>query len=613
MTHFSFLVIGERERRLLHMVPGSPEASHPAPETTEAPKEARQLHINPDNPVDMQTQVLDASTRRGTQAVTAEFRRRDQVAASLQRQFDGMKTSGTFDAYPSRVQEWMAQTNASLNGRYTVGLMNGEVRLYPTGSVPTETRSEGLPPNPPMAPNRPSRAAPNTPESTPPATPEKGAPAPKAAADAPDAPNEPFDPVKGEGAPEGEKPAAGLDGEIPKKDQENLKKLAEKMLDGQDPTKMSEKQKDMLVGRVQMNTGVGVVEKGNKFEVVAPKTNMERLMNVIAGVVLFAQALFSKNDTKEQAAEEKNGPLKPSTTGAERKAKLENQIAEGKTAEQLAQDLATRIQELEKGDPKDPKTAQELVDLKAEANTLASMVHAPEMKPELLEGLTPENVQIAKEIFEGNFDHSGQLTELNVPLAEALVGKNLPAGTSGGQDVYLRGIAEIHDPRIATILAEAKGSLSLGVNTLSPEIARILAARPAKTQWIFLDNLETVTPETLAALATYEGLLSLDGLKGQGAEVVKMLMDTQADTLSFTLPEMDEATAKLLITKPKNLHIDQLSSLEPQVAAILKNHEGYLVMEDLQATDAVVAALKGHKGNIDFKNRVKLENGTVTQ
>lgn len=328
MTHFSFLVIGERERRLLHMVPGSPEASHPAPETTEAPKEARQLHINPDNPVDMQTQVLDASTRRGTQAVTAEFRRRDQVAASLQRQFDGMKTSGTFDAYPSRVQEWMAQTNASLNGRYTVGLMNGEVRLYPTGSVPTETRSEGLPPNPPMAPNRPSPAAPNTPESTPPATPEKGAPAPKAATDAPDASNEPFDPVKGEGAPEGEKPAAGLDGEIPKEDQENLKKLAEKMLEGQDPTKMSEKQKDMLVGRVQMNTGVGVVEKGNKFEVVAPKTNMERLMNVIAGVMLFVKAIFPNKDASKNEGTPESGDTYDKAGAKER---VSAKLKDGKT------------------------------------------------------------------------------------------------------------------------------------------------------------------------------------------------------------------------------------------------------------------------------------------
>ena len=148
------------------------------------------------------------------------------------------------------------------------------------------------------------------------------------------------------------------------------------------------------------------------------------------------------------------------------------------------------------------------------------------------------------------------------------------------------------DAQTAKVLATFKGILDLdGLPALDPEAAGLLAGGNSK--WLRLHGLKTLSPET-------------------ARELVKSRLEAHAIFLP-QLDTLDVATAKVLATfKGQELILRGLVAIDVDVAKALAEYRGRLHL-GLTTIDADTAkALSNYKGSLSFPNLKKISPKTLS-
>ena len=148
------------------------------------------------------------------------------------------------------------------------------------------------------------------------------------------------------------------------------------------------------------------------------------------------------------------------------------------------------------------------------------------------------------------------------------------------------------DAQTAKVLATFKGILDLdGLPALDPEAAGLLAGGNSK--WLRLHGLKTLSPET-------------------ARELVKSRLEAHAIFLP-QLDTLDVATAKVLATfKGQELILRGVVAIDVDVAKALAEYRGRLHL-GLTTIDADTAkALSNYKGSLSFPNLKKISPKTLS-
>jgi hypothetical protein len=191
--------------------------------------------------------------------------------------------------------------------------------------------------------------------------------------------------------------------------------------------------------------------------------------------------------------------------------------------------------------------------------------------------------------------HLGGLARLTADVAAALA--------SGQAGLELPAVQQL-DVDVVRALAAHEENLSLGIESLAPEVAVALAACRANV--LELDGITTLSPTTAGGIANYESsMLSLPRLGSLDAETAARLASRRRPGGLFLggLASLDAKAAAELARVPGSLHLDGLRTLSADVARELANTSGTLTLCGISALEPDAAAALGGKrrGSIRFR------------
>lgn len=204
------------------------------------------------------------------------------------------------------------------------------------------------------------------------------------------------------------------------------------------------------------------------------------------------------------------------------------------------------------------------------------------------------------------------LRELTPESARALAAR-------AGIGLSLEGLKSM-TPDVAKELAHARSGLTLGLETIPPEVASALApldsslvlnqlgsitpevarSLASSDRWLKLNGLTTLEVDVAAALAEHPGWLSLDGLDSITPEAAEALGQFRGKSLDLNrLRTLDiEVAEHIAQAKPINLlSLNSVKTLSPEVAAALVagNHR-HLSLQGLETLpDESLKILRRHQ------------------
>jgi hypothetical protein len=232
-------------------------------------------------------------------------------------------------------------------------------------------------------------------------------------------------------------------------------------------------------------------------------------------------------------------------------------------------------------------------------------------------------------------EDSSKLTSLSVEQAhEVLAKKPLTVGSIDGGFASFDALTTL-TPEVAEVLVKYEGALSLNSLTeLSPETAAVLAMHPPSKVFgqadLRLNGLRTLSPQAAEALAAHPGKVLLYSLEKLDSLPLAQKLARQWGELRLGITDLSVPIAAELAkhrgteedkTRPgvifprqdgaaSVLRLDNIGSLTPDVAEVLANHEGVLVLNGLSTLPpAVATALAKRVGN---SNAVRANGSSVT-
>jgi small GTP-binding protein len=161
-------------------------------------------------------------------------------------------------------------------------------------------------------------------------------------------------------------------------------------------------------------------------------------------------------------------------------------------------------------------------------------------------------------------------------------------------------------PDSAEILANGNGTLKLGLQSMTPEIAARLANHE---NWLSLDSLRHIDVDSAKELAKHRGWLSLDSLSLITPEVAKTFGQFNGDKLELGLTSLDLETAKQLADAKcrSGLYLDQLKTVTAEIIEVLANGNNIISFQGLKMDDAsTIQALKPVVEGLRAKRKVVL-------
>ena len=140
-------------------------------------------------------------------------------------------------------------------------------------------------------------------------------------------------------------------------------------------------------------------------------------------------------------------------------------------------------------------------------------------------------------------------------------------------------------PDSAEILAKGNGTLKLGLQSMTPEIAVRLANHE---NWLSLDSLRDIDVDSAKELAKHRGWLSLYSLSLITPEVAKAFGHFNGDKLELGLTSLDLETAKPLADAKcqSGLYLDQLKTVTAEVIEVLASGNDIISFQGLKMDDA---------------------------
>ncbi len=212
------------------------------------------------------------------------------------------------------------------------------------------------------------------------------------------------------------------------------------------------------------------------------------------------------------------------------------------------------------------------------------------------------------------------IEQMTPEVANALVGKkeNLWIALRGLKEVSpelarsfskakcaldLSGVVRL-TPEAAEILAKGNGTLMLGLQSMTPEIARCLANHE---NWLSLDSLREIDVDSANELAKHRGWLSLDSISLITPEVAGAFGNFNGDKLELGLTSLDFETAKQLSSAKcqTGLYLNQLKTVTVEIVEVLASGNKVISVQGLkmdelsfkETIEPVVAGLRA-KGKL---------------
>lgn len=287
----------------------------------------------------------------------------------------------------------------------------------------------------------------------------------------------PAEPVATGEAPQAKPNANGMD---------RVKQAAESMLQGQDPSTMSNQQYEKLAARVMMTTGASVEVRDGAFQVTAPQGQLERVMTMVAGLVQYVGILF-KGPTLPSMKDK----IKPPTPEeAKSNADIEEEVKGGNLENignltTLTPELAAKIVEQANNGGYSSLSFYRIDSLDATtARILATANVTLDLNPKYVDAEGIRALATAKNMYlhlpdqELPSDVLQAVTELNPNATVYINADNLTESglrTLSASPCRLYISAAQLTPEFASVLAEREGSTQLNVNgELPPDIGAIL-------------------------------------------------------------------------------------------------------------------------------------------
>ncbi|MDX1968176.1 MAG: serine/threonine-protein kinase [Planctomycetaceae bacterium] len=148
----------------------------------------------------------------------------------------------------------------------------------------------------------------------------------------------------------------------------------------------------------------------------------------------------------------------------------------------------------------------------------------------------------------------------------------------------LGGVASMN-PETAAILVSGNGTLSLGLRSMTPEVAERLALHKG---WLSLNSLAVMDPEAADRLAEHKHWLSLNGLSAVTPEIASALGNFNGEKLELNgLESLNVETAKPLSRAHcrSGLYLNGLQTVTADVIQELANGNSHLSLQGLTAID----------------------------
>jgi hypothetical protein len=194
--------------------------------------------------------------------------------------------------------------------------------------------------------------------------------------------------------------------------------------------------------------------------------------------------------------------------------------------------------------------------------------------------------------------HNGQLTFTGpLPFSAAAAAK-LAANEGSLSLPHLANLP--HD--VARSLADHPGSLVLGgVTRLTAEAAATLAAHAGS---VHLPAVATITPDVAAVLAPRSDTVMLTGLRSIDVETATAFARHGRDELALGgLTQLSPEVAAALATFEGRLTLPALATLEPEAARALGAHRGTLTLDAIaELPDDVAEELATHAGGLALQH-----------
>ena len=222
-----------------------------------------------------------------------------------------------------------------------------------------------------------------------------------------------------------------------------------------------------------------------------------------------------------------------------------------------------------------------LPDLKSLTPDVAAALSA--YKGELvLDGLETLSVETAKALAK----HDGRL---NLNGVSSIPDDAALALAKHQGDLCMQGLAELHCEPLARRLLLAGNSYRFGgdgglnpssLTSISLEVAELLVIAEQERDALWLPELKSPSIDVLKVLARINGDLGL-GIDSLSPEMAHVLA---AHTGNLDLPaakEIDTATLAILATKEGGLHLN-LTTITPEVAMSLSGFNGFLILFDVE-------------------------------
>lgn len=129
-----------------------------------------------------------------------------------------------------------------------------------------------------------------------------------------------------------------------------------------------------------------------------------------------------------------------------------------------------------------------------------------------------------------------------------------------------------------------------------------------------LDGLATAKPQVMAALASHDGHLHLNGLRSITPDEATALVPHKGGTLALDgLATLDIRVAKRLAAREGSLSLNGITSLALGTAKALCSHKGVLSLNGLAILDGDLAAvIATHKGAVSLKGVKEASEEAIT-
>jgi hypothetical protein len=170
-----------------------------------------------------------------------------------------------------------------------------------------------------------------------------------------------------------------------------------------------------------------------------------------------------------------------------------------------------------------------------------------------------------------------------------------PHSSSKG-DLRLPRVQKI-TPEVSKEIVQTKVTLSLGLTTITPEVAKALATR--SKGMLALDGLKTISVEAARELAQFRGKLTLNGLTALSTEVARELAKHKSKLTLTHLTEISDEAAEALSHHGATMLLNGLTSLSSAslTATILRSNDGFAKFSKVQTiSDDVAKVLADYRG-----------------